>query len=108
MKYIAVSKDKVALKQLQNDETFRSVDVDTVRLLNACTSSNITIKEGDEKMDMCIGMKEWIEEERAEAEENKLMELVQKKIAKQCSIDEIADALEESVEKIQEIIEKIQ
>ncbi len=66
MKYIAVSKDKKALKQLQNDEAFRSVYADTVRLLNACTNSNISISEGEEKMDMCLGMKEWIEEEREE------------------------------------------
>ena len=44
MKYIAVSKDKKALKELQNDEAFKSVDADTVRLLNACTNSNISIR----------------------------------------------------------------
>ena len=42
------------------------MDADTVRLLNACTNSNISISEGEEKMDMCLGMKEWIEEEREE------------------------------------------
>ena len=47
MKYIAVSEDREALKQLQNDETFKSVDADTVRLLNACTNSNISINEGE-------------------------------------------------------------
>ena len=47
---------------LQNDEKFRSVDADSVRLLNACTNSNISIKEGDEKMDMCSGLKELLED----------------------------------------------
>ena len=41
MKYIAVSEDEKALKQLQSDEAFKSVDADTVRLLNVCTNSNI-------------------------------------------------------------------
>ena len=62
MKYIAVSKDKAALEELQNDEKFRSVDADSVRLLNACTNSNISIKEGDEKMDMCSGLKALLED----------------------------------------------
>lgn len=66
MKYIAVSQDKVALEQLQNDERFRSVDTDAVRLLNACTNSNISIKEGEEKMDMCSGLKALIEDKREE------------------------------------------
>ena len=69
MKYIAVSKDKVALEQLQNDEEFRSVDADAVRLLNACTNSNISIKEGDEKVDMCKGLKELLEDKREEGKE---------------------------------------
>lgn len=45
MKYIAVSKNEEALAKLLNDEAFKSVDVDAVRLLNACTNSNISIKE---------------------------------------------------------------
>lgn len=112
MKYIAVSKDKAALEELQNDEKFRSVDADSVRLLNACTNSNISIKEGDDKMDMCSGLKALIEEKREEGvglgENKKLKELVQKKVKKGYSANEIADMLEEHVDVISKIIEEIE
>jgi hypothetical protein len=103
MKYIAVSKDKVALEELQNDEGFRSVDTDSVRLLNACTNSNISIKEGVGKMDMCSGLKELLEDKRQEGVEltKKVYQLQRagKKyddIAKECGIP---------VSKVEEILE---
>ena len=112
MKYIAVSEDRNALKQLQSDEAFKSVDADTVRLLNACTNSNISINEGEEKVDMCSGLKALIEEGREEGvglgENKKLKELVQKKVKKGYSANEIADMLEEHVDVITKIIEEIE
>ncbi len=112
MKYIAISKDKVAIEQLQNDEEFRSVDVDSVRLLNACTNSNISINEGDDKMDMCIGLKELLEDKRQEGvglgENKKLKELVKKKVQKGCSVGEIAEMLEEDVDVITALIKEIE
>lgn len=112
MKYIAVSKDKKALKELQNDEAFKSVDADTVRLLNACTNSNISISEGEEKMDMCLGLKELIEEGREEGREEgiglKLREQVVKKMKKGCSADEIAKMLEEDVDVITAIMKELE
>lgn len=111
MKYIAVSKDKSALKQLQNDEEFRSIDTDSVRLLNACTNSNISIKEGDDKMDMCSGLKELLEDTREEGvglgENKKLKEQVHKKVQKGYSVSEIADMLEESEETIEKIVKSL-
>ena len=115
MKYIAVSEDRDALKQLQSDEAFKSVDADTVRLLNACTNSNILIREGEVKVDMCSGLKALIEEGREEGREEgvglgenkKLTELVQKKVKKGYSANEIADMLEEHVDVISKIIEEI-
>lgn len=112
MKYIAVSKDKAALKQLQNDEDFRSIDTDSVRLLNACTNSNISIKEGDDKMDMCSGLKELLEDTREEGvglgENKKLKEQVHKKVQKGYSVEEIADMLEENVDVITSIVKEIE
>ena len=43
-----------------------------------------------------------------EGEQNKLVNLVQKKLAKGKSVEEIADALEETVETIQHIIDTLQ
>lgn len=112
MKYIAVSENMEALKQLQSDEAFKSVDADTVRLLNACTNSNISINEGEEKVDMCSGLKALIEEGREEGvglgENKKLKELVQKKVKKGYSANEIADMLEEHVDVITKIIKEIE
>ena len=85
---------KEILSKLQNDETFKSVDADTVRLLNACTNSNISISEGEEKMDMCLGLKELIEEGREEGIllTKKVYQLQRKgksndDIAKECDIE---------------------
>ena len=82
-----------------------------MRLLNVCTNSNILIKEGEEKVDMCSGLKALIEEGREEGvglgENKKLTELVQKKVKKGYSANEIADMLEEHVDVISKIIEEI-
>ena len=83
-----------------------------MRLLNVCTNSNILIKEGEEKVDMCSGLKALIEEKREEGvglgENKKLKELVQKKVKKGYSANEIADMLEEHVDVISKIIEEIE
>ena len=54
---------------------------------------------------------EYLKEEREEAKEegarNKVIELVKKKLAKGQSVEQIADALEETVETIQEIVDEI-
>ena len=54
---------------------------------------------------------EYLKEEREEAREegarNKLIELVKKKLVKGQSVEEIADALEETVEIVQEIIDEL-
>ena len=103
MKYIAVSEDRDALSKLKNDEAFRSVDADTVRLLNACTNSNITIKEGEEKVDMCSGLKALIEEGKEEGI------LLTKKVyqlqRKGKSNDDIAKECGIAVEQVKEILE---
>ena len=116
MKYIAVSEDREALRKLQTDEDFQSVDADSVRLLNACTNSNIKVEEGEVTVDMCEGLRALLEEKEIEGIEKgieqgmalganqKLRSLVQKKRAKGHSVDEIADMLEESIETIEEVI----
>lgn len=54
---------------------------------------------------------EYVKEEREEAKEegakNKLIDLVQKKLTKNQSIGQIVDALEETVEVVQEIIDEM-
>ena len=84
------------------------MDVDAVRLLNVCTKSNFLIKEGEEKVDMCSGLKALIEEGREEGRYKKLTEQVKKKVQKGYSADEIADMLEEHVDVITKIIKEIE
>ena len=50
---------------------------------------------------------ELLKDEREEGARNKLIDLVQKKLAKGQSVEQIADALEETAESIQEIIDEI-
>ena len=95
------------MKQLQSDEAFKSVDTDTVRLLNVCTNSNILIREGEVKVDMCNGLKALIEEGREEGKDEKLREQVEKKVKKGLSVTEIADMLEESEETIEKIVKSL-
>ncbi len=69
-------------------------------------------EEGDQIM--CEALKELMKPELTEATEkaiqqgsrNKLLELIRKKLAKGQNVDQIADALEESVETIQQLIKE--
>ena len=108
MKYIAVSEDKEALRKLQADDGFQSVSADSVRLLNACTNSNIRIEEGEVTVDMCEGLRALLEEKKIEGENQKLRSLIQKKLEKGYSVEEIAEMLEEKVEVVSKIIEELQ
>ena len=45
MKYIAVSEDKEAVKELEKDEEFKEIGIEIVRLINECTGSNIDVSE---------------------------------------------------------------
>ncbi|MBQ8804055.1 MAG: Rpn family recombination-promoting nuclease/putative transposase [Tyzzerella sp.] len=96
MKYIAFSKDKKALSQLQHDEAFRSVGVETVRLINECTNSNIVIKDGEEDVDMCEGLKGMLEDARLERERD----LIQKALDNGRTIEEISEFMGIPLEQI--------
>lgn len=64
---------------------------------------------------MCKGMEDWLERKKKEGLElgrdegarNKLREIIGKKLAKGKTAEEIADALEESVETVLEVIKEI-
>lgn len=68
-------------------------------------------KEEDGGYNMCKGMEDWLnrreEEGVSKGVHGKLRELVEKKLKKGKSIAEIADALEEDEETIQELIDEI-
>ena len=58
MKYIASSQDKQKMQEAAQNEKFRFVDVDTVNLLNVCTGANISVSEGEERIDMCKALED--------------------------------------------------
>jgi len=53
------------------------------------------------------GIQEGRQQGIQQGQRDKLIELVQKKLAKNCSVEQIADALEESVEAIQQIVDEL-
>ena len=86
---------------------FRIIYVDAVRLLNACTNSNISISEGDEKVDMCGGLKALIEDGREEGREEGIMltkKVYQLHMLKKTN-DDIARECNIPVSRVKQILE---
>ena len=106
------------------------------QMLETLFASEMTVQEKEEKLEKDFGMRmtetvkegansmcnysDFVEEraikrglERGlqqglqQGQRDKLIELVQKKLVKNCSVEQIADALEESVVTIQEIIDEL-
>lgn len=108
--FIRCSNDKKALKELvKTDDYYKNMEEDAfdvgVQYTNA--TELIEAKEYYEKegaVDMCKALTELIEDGRNEGREEKLKELVEKKVKKGFSISEIADMLEESEETIENIL----
>lgn len=106
-------KDKQKLKRYveENKEFFKNVDVDTGMVIGAFMNSNSIIneikkqKEGED-IDMCKAMEDWAAEERLEGEENKLVELIYKKLKKGKDIATIADEVEETEDVVNQLIAK--
>lgn len=110
MKYIAASESRSEMSKLREDEMFRTVGADTVRLINECTGSNIGLAEEEEVVNMCNGLKELLEDERMLGKEEGMDELlnsqVRKKLRKNLSLEKIAEDLEEDIEVIRPIYER--
>jgi len=106
-------KDKQKLKQYieDNKEFFKSVDTDTGMAISSFINSESVMKmiekqkEGEE-IDMCKAMEDWAAEERLEGEENKLVDLIRKKMEKGKSVVTIADEIEETEEAVIQLIKK--
>ena len=54
LKYIKMSGDPEGIEQLKTDKDFQEMDVDTVRLINEFTKSNIEISREKEEIKMCV------------------------------------------------------
>ena len=111
--FIRYSNDKYALKKLvETDDYYKNMEEDAFDVAVQYTNAMelIEAKEYYEKegsVDMCKALTELIEDGKQEGKDEKLKELVEKKVKKGFSVPEIADMLEESEEKIKEIVEQL-
>lgn len=97
---------------------FRNVDEETYYAIREFLHSDkiwkkeITMKEGEENINMCQALEELYNDGRNEGiaagEKEHLLKLIRTKLAKGKTIEEIADALEEEVSTIQELIVELQ
>ena len=96
----------------KNESYFRNVDEETYEVIREFLHSERILKKEvsmkkEEKIDMCQALEELYEDGIERGKELGLMEQVAKKLAKGKSVEEIADALEKSVETIEKIIKEI-
>lgn len=103
MRFIAISEDKDLLWKLQQDEQYKIVDTETVRLINVCTKGNLPLEQKEET-DVCKGLEGIREDGKIEgiALTKKVYQLERNgktsaEIAKECNIPvaEVEDILKE-------------
>lgn len=76
LEFIALSENKDALGALENDSSYEHLSVETVGLINECTSANFLIQEGEKEVNMCNGLRQLREEGREEGRENLIIQLL--------------------------------
>ena len=101
----------------KNKAYFRNVDEETYQVIREFLHSERILKKEvskkkEAKIDMCQALEELyndgVEEGKQYGSNQKLIEQVTKKLSKGKSVEEIAEALEETVETIEKIIKEIQ
>lgn len=109
--------DKEKLRQImeKNKEAYSRIDSETRELLEVVGNVRIpeeckVVENGEERFDMCKAFEdmrlEGKMEGKLEGAESKLTEQIKKKLIKGKSVAVIADELEETEEKIKELIQK--
>lgn len=107
MRFIAISQDKDSLWKLQQDDQYKTVDTETVRLINVCTKGNLPIEQKEET-NVCKGLEGIREDGKMEGKiegialTKKVYKLERngksaEEIAKECNIPvaEVEDILKE-------------
>lgn len=108
MLFIKYSGDKKKLQEIvMKDKHFHSMERDVVDVINVLTDSKLTYSQEEENVDMCKAILDMRNESRQEGRKEgylqTLIGLVCKKMAKNNSVEEIADMLEETPGTIQRI-----
>jgi len=106
-------KDKQKLRHYveDNQDFFKSVDVDTGMAISSFINSNRIMNEMKNqneggRVNMCKAMEDWAAEERAEGGEEKLVNQIRKKLEKGKDIATIADEVEETEDVVKKLMEK--
>jgi hypothetical protein len=66
--FIKYAKDEKIWDLVEKDEAFRHMDKETVKVINKCTGAKLPVREEEEVVDMCQGIKKLMEDAAAEAE----------------------------------------
>ncbi len=109
--FIRCANDKKALKELtENDDYYKNMQEDAFDVAVSYTNATELIaakeeycKEGD--VNMCQALKDLIADGREEGREEGRIALI-KKFAKNLSVEQIAEALEEDVDTIRKLVKK--
>lgn len=97
----------------KNEAYFRNVDEETYQVIREFLHSERILKKEvskkkEAKIDMCQALEELYNDGKQYGLNQKMIELVTKKLSKGKSVEEIAEALEETVENIEKLIKEIQ
>ncbi len=107
------NKDALINYMQKNEIYFRNVDEETYQVIREFLHSERTLKKvvnrkKEERIDMCQALEDLYNDGIEQGINQKLVEQVKKKLAKDKSVTEIAEELEENVEIIENIIKGIQ
>ena len=106
LEVIKVSEDRRAMKKLlAENPKFAEMDNESVAAINTLIGVNIPLNKEGSVTNMCKAWEDQKEEGRLEEREQGRVSLVCKKLLKGQSVEQIADALEETVESIAKICE---
>lgn len=111
MEVVAASASKEKLKKLTLGEEYRHLPAETASVISKLTNIRIEINEGESEVDMCRGMQEWLEEERAAGEAcgmaMAMLDSVRKFVASGMPFEKVADILEITDEQRKEIASEL-
>jgi hypothetical protein len=110
LKFIAYSNDEESIRQFQNDKDYECVQIDTVRLINACTNANIHIPKGAKEvnmLNMCKGMEDFGKSCRLEGMQEARSEMIGDMLKRRKTPEQIAEFTGCSMEEIKAVEEKL-
>ena len=103
MRYISASKDKKLLQEIVDDVKYRSLDIETAKLLNICMGLKLNIKKGQEVFDMCEALKQLKDENFNDG----IFDVISRMLKRGKSIQDIVEDTGYEVVKVQAIADAL-